>query len=174
MADTRADHPQPRTVSETRDGGLLSTQSERARAQAFERFMMIRPFLEEGVPLLTLAQHHERSARTLQRWVQHYQRGGLVALCHTPRADSGARRAFSPELVEVIEALALQTPRLSVATLYRQVADVAVQRNLVAPRYDRVYDIVRQMDPALLTLAHQGAQVYSQAFDLLYRREAEA
>jgi putative transposase len=56
----------------------------------------------------------------------------------------------------------------------RQVADLAVQRGLAAPSYDRVYDVVRQMDPALLTLAHQGTQVYSQTFDLLYRREAEA
>ncbi len=174
MTESRPNHPKPHTVSKPHDEGWLSTQSEHARAQAFERFKIIRPFLEEGVPLLTLAQHHERSARTLQRWVHHYQQGGLVALCRKSRADRGARRVFSPELVEVIEALALHTPRLSVATLYRQVADLAVHRGLVAPRYDRVYDIVRKMDPALLTLAHQGSHVYSQAFDLLYRREAEA
>jgi putative transposase len=174
MTETRPDHPQPDIIAETRYAGVLSTYSELARAQAFERFKIIRPFLEEGIPLLTLAQPHELSARTLQRWVQQYQQGGLVALCRKPRADRGARRVCSPELVEVIEAFALQTPRLSVATISRQVADLAAQRGLVAPRYDRVYDIVRQMDPALVTLAHQGAHVYSQAFDLLYRREAEA
>src|SRR5712691_5149735 len=110
MTETRPDHPKPDTIAETRDAGVLSTYSELARAQAFERFKIIRPFLEEGIPLLTLAQHHERSARTLQRWVHHYQQGGLVALCRKSRADRGARRVFSPELVEVIEALALHPP----------------------------------------------------------------
>jgi putative transposase len=174
MTETRPDHPNSTAVSETCDAGVLSTYSELARARAFERFKIIRLFLEEGIPLPTLAQQHDLSTRTLQRWVHQYQQGGLVALCRKPRTDRGRHRVFSSELVEVIEALALQIPRLSVATIYRQVADLATQRGLVAPSYDRVYDIVRQMDPALLTLAHQGAQVYSQAFDLLYRREAEA
>ena len=174
MSETRPDHPKPAAVSQTCNVGALSTYSELARAQALERFKVIRPFLEEGISLLTLVQQHDMSTRTLQRWVQQYQQGGLVALCRKPRADRGTHRVFSPELVEVIEALALQTPRLSVATISRQVADLATQRGLVAPSYDRVYDIVRQMDPALLTLAHQGTPVYSQAFDLLYRREAEA
>ena len=174
MSETRPDHPKPAAVSQTCNVGALSTYSELARAQALERFKIICPFLEEGISLLTLVQQHDMSTRTLQRWVQHYQQGGLVALCRKPRADRGTHRVFSPERVEVIEALALQTPRLSVATISRQVADLATQRGLVAPSYDRVYDIVRQMDPALLTLAHQGTQVYSQAFDLLYRREAEA
>jgi len=174
MSETRPDHPKPAAVSLTRDAAVLSTFSELARAQAFERFKIIRPFLEEDIPLLTLAQQHDMSTRALQRWVRQYQQGGLVALCRKPRADTGTHRVFPPELVEVIEALALQTPRLSVASISRQVADLATQRGLVAPSYDRVYDIVRQMDPALLTLAHQGTQVYSQTFDLLYRREAEA
>jgi putative transposase len=174
MSETRLEHPQPATVPQARDAGALSTYSALARAQALERFKIIRPFLEEGLPLPTLVQQHDVSMRTLQRWVQQYQQGGLVALCRKPRTDRGTHRVFSPDLVEVIEALALQTPRLSVATISRQVAHLAIQRRLVAPSYDRVYDLVRQMNPALLALAHQGAQVYSQAFDLLYRREAEA
>lgn len=174
MSDTRPDHPQPAAVSETRGATLLSAYSDLARAQALERLKIIRPFLEEGIPLPTLAQHHDVSMRTLQRWVQQYQQGGLVALCRKPRTDRGTPRVFSPDLVEVIEAFALHPPRLSVATIARQVADLATERGLVAPSYDRVYDIVRHMDPALLTLAHQGAHVYAQAFDLLYRREAEA
>jgi putative transposase len=174
MSETRPNHPPPAAVSETRDAAVLSAYSDLARAQALERFKIIRPFFEEGIPLPTLAQQHHLSTRTLQRWVHQYHQGGLVALCRKPRTDRGMHRVFSSELVEVIEALALQTPRLSVATISRQVADLAHQRGLVVPSYDRVYDIIRQMDPALLTLAHQGTQVYSQTFDLLYRREAEA
>jgi transposase-like protein len=122
--------------------------------QALERFKIIRLFLEESIPLPTLAQQHDVSMRTLHRWVQQYQQGGLVTLCRKPRTDRGTHRVFSPDLVEVIEALALQLPRLSVATIARQVADLETQRGLVAPSYDRVYDVVRQIDPALLTTPH--------------------
>jgi hypothetical protein len=37
-----------------------------------------------------------------------------------------------------------------------------------------VYDIVRNADPALLTLAQEGSKAYSERYDLLHRREASA
>jgi putative transposase len=41
------------------------------------------------------------------------------------------------------------------------------------PSYGRVYDIVRSLDPALVTLAHQGTKRYREVFDLVHRRQAE-
>jgi transposase InsO family protein len=38
--------------------------------------------------------------RTIWRWLSAYRRGGLTALCHRPRKDRGALRAFVPELLE--------------------------------------------------------------------------
>jgi putative transposase len=35
-----------------------------------------------------------------------------------------------------------------------------------------VYDLIRELPVSLLTLAHQGPKVYSEFFDLVYRREA--
>jgi putative transposase len=35
-----------------------------------------------------------------------------------------------------------------------------------------VYRVVKQLDPALLILAHAGTKAYRTTFDLLYRREA--
>lgn len=48
----------------------LSALSEAARTQAWERFQVIRPFLQEGVPLPALARQHSISVRTARRWVQ--------------------------------------------------------------------------------------------------------
>ena len=79
-----------------------------------------------------------------------------------------------PPLAQLVEALALQQPAPSVATIHRKVAALATTRGLHVPSYDVVHDIVRQLDPALVTLAHAGSKVYSDIFDLLYRREAEA
>jgi putative transposase len=152
----------------------LAHLSDTVRTAALERFHLIRPFLEEGVPLPTLARQHGLSLRTARRWVQRYRTGGLGALGRQSRADKGARRVLPPSLVQLVEALALQTPTPSVATIHRKVAALATTQGLHVPSYDVVHDIVRQLAPALVTLAHAGSKVYSETFDLLYRREAEA
>lgn len=152
----------------------LSNLSDTARTAALERFHLIRPFLDEGVPLPTLARQHGLSLRTARRWVQRYRVGGLGALAPRPRADKGARRALPPSLAQLVEALALHKPAPSIATIHRKVAAVTRAQGLHVPSYDVVHDIVRQLDPALVTLAHAGSKVYSETFDLLYRREAEA
>jgi hypothetical protein len=51
MSETRPDHPQPAAVSQARDAAVLSAYSDLARVQALERFKIIRPFLEESMPL---------------------------------------------------------------------------------------------------------------------------
>jgi len=37
-----------------------------------------------------------------------------------------------------------------------------------------VYALIQKLEPALLTMAHEGTNAYSEAFDLLHRQEAEA
>jgi putative transposase len=56
--------------------------------------------------------------------------------------------------------------------VHREVANVANVRGWPEPSYATVYSVVRRLDPALVTLAHQGPKVYADRFDLLYRREA--
>jgi putative transposase len=73
-----------------------------------------------------------------------------------------------------VEALALHTPAPSIATIHRKVVAIATTQGLRIPSYDVVHEIVRQLDPALVTLAHEGSQTYRDTFALLYRREAEA
>jgi putative transposase len=105
---------------------ILANLPDTVRTAALERFRLIRPFLEEGMPLPTLARQHGLSLRTARRWVQRYRTGGLGALGRQPRRDKGARRALPPLLVQLVEALALQQPAPSVATIHRRGADVAM------------------------------------------------
>jgi hypothetical protein len=49
---------------------------------------------------------------------------------------------------------------------------VALQHGWRVPTYHGVYRVVKQLDPALVTLAHAGTKAYRTTFDLLYRREA--
>lgn len=165
---------EPSPKSKTARACDLAALSETARNQAWQRFQVIQPFLQEGVPLTTLARQHALSVRTARRWVELYRQGGLAALCRQQRSDRGTRRGLSSKLVDLVEALALQTPPLSAAAIYRHVVAVAKEHGEQTPSYDLVHDIVQQMDPALVTLAQQGSKAYADAFELLYRREAQA
>ncbi len=133
--------------------------------------MLLRPHLEERVPLTRVATHHGLPLRTARRWLQAYRRHGLAGLARKPRADQRTHR-FPPELVRLIEGLALRTPALSAATVHRRVVAVAQDHGWPVPSYSTVAAITRRLDPALRTLAHEGATAYRETFDLLYRREA--
>ena len=151
----------------------MSALSEEARQRALQRFDALRPHLEDGVPLATIARHLGLTDRTLQRWVRRYRERGLAGLGRVPRADAGHRR-LPADLTRLIEGLALRRPPPTVATIHRTVGEVARERGWRVPSYDCVHDIVRTLDPALLTLAHDGPKVYGAQFDLVVRREASA
>ena len=99
--------------------------------------------------------------------------GHLAGLARKKRSDRGKRR-LSDTLLQAIEGLALKKPRLSVAAIHRQVIDPAERIGAVRPTYYAVSATVRALDPALLTLAHEGTKVYADAFDLDHRHEADA
>jgi putative transposase len=103
--------------------------------QALERFRIIRPFLEEGIALAAIARQQGIAVRTARRLVSQYRAGGLAALTRSPRAGKGSHRALSRALQELVEALALTTPRRSVAALHRTASAVAKDRGDTPPGY---------------------------------------
>lgn len=149
----------------------LSGLSEADRRRAFERFQLLRPFLEEGTPLARVARDRGVPLRTARRWVAQYRREGLAGLARKERSDRGKRR-LSDTLHQAIEGLALKTPPLSAAAIHRQAVALAEHLGEAAPGYDAVYNLVRALDPALRTLAHEGTRAYADAFDLVHRHEA--
>ena len=149
----------------------LTARSEDERNQVLARFYLLRPFFEEGVPLARLAQQQKLALRTARRWVRQYRQAGLAGLVRKARADRGTHRGLTPELQILIEGLALQTPRPTVAVIHRQVVAVAREQGWSIPSYACVYTVVQQLEPALVTLAHEGSQAYREKFDMLHRRE---
>lgn len=147
--------------------------NEDNRQEALQRFHLLRPHLEDGVPLTLIARQRGLTARTLQRWLRRYWREGLAGLTRHTRADAGHRR-LPPDLQHLIKGLALRKPPPSVATVHRRAAAVAQEHGWRVPSYDCVHDVVRALDPALITLAHEGPKVYGEQFDLVVRREASA
>jgi putative transposase len=150
----------------------LTGLTEQQRAVAMRRFAILRPHLEAGVLLTVAAQEGGVPLRTAQRWLACYQAEGLVGLAPKRRSDRGTRR-LPEELVTLIEGLALRRPKPSTAWVHRQAVQVARRESWPEPSYSTVQAIVAALDPALVTLAHEGQRAYQEAFELLHRHQAE-
>lgn len=137
-----------------------------------ERWRVLRLHVEDQVPLTALARDTGISTRTLQRWHHLYRTQGISALDPHTRSDSGRRRTAA-ETVAFIEHLALTRPRPSIATLHRLARADATQRNVPEPSYAAVYEIVKALDPALVTLALEGPAAYRDRHELVFRRRAD-
>jgi putative transposase len=150
----------------------LSILPDKTRSRALARFQTIRPFLEDGVPLARLAREQGVVLRTARRWVERYRREGLAGLARKERGDK-AKRKLAPALQQVIEGLALRKPRLPTATIHRQVVETAKKLGQRPPSYKVVHAVIGKLEPALVTLAHEGSKTYGESFDLVHRTEAE-
>ena len=149
----------------------LTALSEDARAAAMDRWTVLRPTIEDGVPLARSAAAAGVAPSTARRWLTRYEAGGLAALARRPRSDSGVRKT-RPELVALIEGLALRRPPPSTATIARRIAVAANERGWPAPSYSTVAAIVAAIDPAVVSLAHDGPEVFRDRFELVFRRRA--
>jgi putative transposase len=151
----------------------LTALSEAQRAQALERFTIIRPALEDGVSQAQVARVSKKAPSTIRLWIKRYREKGLAGLANNvSRSDKGTSRRLSDTAIQLIEGLALQKPPRSMAAIHRQVTAIAKEQGWNPPSYDRVRPIIKHLDPALVTMAHQGAAAYREEFDLLYRRES--
>lgn len=136
------------------------------------RWRILRLHVEDGIPLTALASDTGTGLRTLQRWHQLFQTGGLAALELQPRKDAGTRRT-PEELMAFIERLALTRPRPSIATLHRLTVTEAARLGHPGPSYATVRANIGALDPALVTLALEGPAAYRDRHELVFRHRAE-
>ncbi|WP_299794271.1 Mu transposase C-terminal domain-containing protein [uncultured Marivita sp.] len=140
---------------------------------AMRRFAVLKPHLEDGVSLATAARIADVPIRTAQRWLAHYRAFGLKGLERQRRSDAETRK-LPHELVRLIEGLVLRKPRLSCAAIHRRVTAMARVQDWRIPTYSTVYSIIRALDPAMVTLAQDGATAYRDHYELIYRHRATA
>ena len=136
------------------------------------RWRILRLHVEDQVPLARLARETDVGLRTLERWHARYRADGYAGLETASRADTGTRR-LPPDLVDLIEGLALSKPRPAIATIHRKVTGICATRRWPVPSYSVVWDIVRTLDPGMVTLALEGAASYRDKHELVLRRQAE-
>lgn len=143
-----------------------------ARADIARRIGVVRAHLDENRPLIQVATESGVSLRTARRWLARYRAAGPAGLARTPRSDAGARKVAGP-LIHLVEGMALRKPPLSVATLHRRIGLIARQQGWRPISYSSVYAIVRRLNPALITLAHEGCAGFRDRFELVHRHRAE-
>jgi putative transposase len=160
-------------MEDTTQSVSLASLSDRQREQAMVRFAVLQPHLENNIPLARAARDNGVALRTARRWLKHYRAKGLVGLVRSARSDAGQRK-LSADLTALIEGLALRKPQPSVAALYREVTRIAAERKIAAPSYATAHAIVRGLDPALMTLAHEGTAAFRNRYELIHRHRAEA
>lgn len=141
---------------------------------ALDKYRIIFPHLEQNVSLSSIAKQHGVSVRTLRRWINQYEQDNLNGLERKARNDKGQRRNIDSELEEYVKALALSKPKLSITTIYRKLLLFAKKQQSEVPSYSTVYDIVRSLNPSLITLVHEGSVAYRNQYELIYRRESSA
>jgi putative transposase len=88
----------------------LTALSEAQRAQALERFTIIRPALDKEVSQAQIARTHHLPPSTVQLWVKRYREKGLAGLANTTRSDKGKSRRLPEQAIRLVEGLAFANP----------------------------------------------------------------
>ena len=174
LADTSGQVGRALGVMDQEQAGtpVLAAFTEAQRQQAMARFAVLRSHLNEGIPVSEVARTAGVPLRSVQRWLARYRAAGLVGLARAQRSDTGQRK-LPGELVQVIEGMALRKPRPSIAAIHRRMTALATQHHWTPPSYGSVYGIVRQLSPAMVTLAQDGPAAFRDRYELIYRHRAE-
>ncbi|GJE39808.1 MULTISPECIES: Mu transposase C-terminal domain-containing protein [Methylobacterium] len=156
--------------SDTAAASLVElTEPQRQRAMA--RFAVLRPTLEEGVPLTRAAADADVPLRTARRWLTRFRRDGLAGLARAVRCDVGRYR-LPADLVSLIEGMGLRKPRSSAAAIHRRITAVAEAKGWPPPSYGTTWAILSRLDPAMVTLALDGPTVFRDRYELICRHRA--
>ena len=101
---------------------------------------------------------------------------GTESLKATPinkrRTNIHKKPKIVTRLKEFIEALAIQTPKSSIASIHRKAVLMAKKKNWHEPSYTSVYNIVKNIKPSLVLLSQKGTKEYQNKYDLLYPRKS--
>lgn len=149
----------------------LSEVSELKREQAVEKYKIIQPHVQLGIPLSVISNDSKISQRTLQNWVQKYNAYGLKGLVRKKRTDSGSVRV-SNDLIPIIEDIVLKNRRISITSVHRKIEKICIEKKWDLPSYHQVYSITKSIHPSLKSLAQGGKKAYQNQYDLVYRRES--
>jgi len=113
----------------------FAAQDEQQREQAMARFALLRPHLEDGVPLTRAADAAGIPVRTAGRWLARYRQSGMAGMARSNRCDAGTHRSPA-DLIALIEGMALKRPRSLAAAIHRRICTAVAQAWRVSSSID--------------------------------------
>ena len=140
------------------------------KLSALEKFRIILPNIDNEVPVTKITSAKSIPISTVRLWINLFKQKGLAGLERTKRNDSGIPK-YDGYLAQIIQALTLQKPSPTIASIHRKINLIAQKKALKPLSYSTVYEIAKSINPALVTLAIEGSKVYQQQYELIYRRE---
>ena len=151
---------------------LLSEIDLLKREEAYKKYKIIEPFLENSQSLIAIHKQSGTPKRTLMLWIKKYRTFGLKGLVHQQRSDKGTTRVYNPSLQQTIEGTYLNYPTLSCANIYRLIIEYCKQKDIKAPSYRLICRIIQGIPEDVKVLAVHGGKAYKQKYDLLHIRSA--
>ncbi len=136
-----------------------------------EKYKIIQPLIDHEVTALEIEKKVGIPARTLLFWVNKYRSCGYKGLARKNRSDKGNYRCISKDLVDIVTGFALQKPPLLISAIHRKISIIAKSQSFQIPSYDAIYNIVKDINPRLVTLAIEGSKAYQQKYELIFKRE---
>src|SRR3954452_18123815 len=144
-------------MAQDRTPASFAALSEDQWVQAMARLTVLRPHLDDGVPLTRTPAGVP--LRTAQRWLARYRRDGLAGLTRAPRRDA-SRHRLPADLVTLIEGMGLKRPRSSAAAIHRRIMAIAKAQGWRTPSSGTTCAILARLDPDMLTLALEGPAAF--------------
>ena len=149
------------------------TLSDIKREAAYQKYMIIAPYINNLSSLKKIAKERNIPLRTLTSWVNKYKTLGLAGLSRQARADQGNSRTLDKRIYKIIEALYFKYPASSCANIHRMLKPYCTKEAIKYPSYRTVCKIIQSIPEDIITLSHKGSKAYKDKYDLLCIREAE-
>lgn len=147
---------------------ILTNFSKEQRNKAMKKYELIEPYINNIEKLSEISNKSSVPLRSLYRWVEQYNKSGLIGLIRIPRSDEGVVH-INTDIKNLIEQLRIKNKKMSIATIHRKVINEFEEENI---SYYQVHKIINNMDTSLLSLAHRGSKNYDETYDLVHIREA--
>ncbi len=150
----------------------LTALSEAQRARALQRFYIIRPALEKQTSQAQVARTSKQAPSTIRLWIKQYREKGLGWINPSRAPIKDPLAAFQNRPSGWLRGWLYKRLPVRRPPSIGKSPPSPKSRGGSRPVMNGCVTSSRHLDPALVTMAHQGAAAYREEFDLLYRRES--
>lgn len=150
--------------------GVLTDFSSGDNDSALQEYALIAPCIEHGLSHKARAAETGVSRKTISRKIEKFNAGGIDALRRKTRSDKGQTRV-SENTFKFIKGKLLSNPKLSFATIERQLNRLGAHKEEFAASYQQIRRVRKSLNEDLVVLARSEKE-FEETREMLIRHEA--